>query len=226
MRRLLLRLRRIASKIMNVTIIGGGVIGLNCAYYLQKEGHKVTLIERGDITDGCSFGNMGYVSPSHFIPLATPGIIAKGLKWMMSSSSPFYIKPRLNLDLMKWGMTFWKSATAKKVEENAPHMNNLLQLTRHLMNEVKNKLPEPFDMTEKGCWMLWKSEKTADHEKHLADQANKYGLKTIMCTPQQVQEYEPQVETNVAGGVLYLDDCHVNPGKFMRSLYSYLKSKG
>ena len=211
---------------MNVTIIGAGVIGLNCAYYLQKEGHKVTVIERGDITDGCSFGNMGYVSPSHFIPLATPGIIAKGLKWMMSPSSPFYIKPRINLDLMRWGLTFWKSATAAKVEENAPHMNNLLQLTRHLMNEVKNELPEPFDMTEKGCWMLWKSEKTADHEKHLADQANKYGLKTIMCTPQQVQEYEPQVETNVAGGVLYLDDCHVNPSKFMHSLYSYLKSKG
>jgi D-amino-acid dehydrogenase len=47
-----------------------------------------------------------------------------------------------------------------------------------------------------------------------------------MCTPQEVQDHEPQVETNVAGGVLYLDDCHVNPGKFMRSLYSNLKSKG
>lgn len=211
---------------MNVTIIGGGVIGLSCAYYLQQEGHKVTVIDRGDITDGCSFGNMGYVSPSHFVPLATPGIIAKGLKWMMSSSSPFYIKPRLNWDLVRWGMTFWKSATAKKVAENSSHMNNLLQLTRLLMNDIKLELTEPFDMTEKGCWMLWKNEKTGDHEKHLAEQADAYGLKTIMCTPQQVQEYEPQVETNVAGGVLYLDDCHVNPGKFMRSMYSYLKSKG
>ena len=54
---------------MNVTIIGAGVIGLNCAYYLQKEGHRVTVIDRGDITDGCSFGNMGYVSPSHFKPV-------------------------------------------------------------------------------------------------------------------------------------------------------------
>ena len=211
---------------MNVTIIGAGVIGLNCAYYLHKAGHNVTVVDKGNITDGCSFGNMGYVSPSHFIPLATPGIVSKGLKWMMSSSSPFYIKPRLNLDLVKWGMTFWKSATAKKVEENAPHMNNLLQLTRHLMNDIKIELPEPFDMTEKGCWMLWKNEKTADHEKHLADQANKFGLKTLMCTPQQVQDHETDVEVNVAGGVLYLDDCHVNPGKFMRSLYSYLKTKG
>ena len=211
---------------MNITIIGGGVIGLNCAYYLQKEGHKVTVIDRGDITDGCSFGNMGYVSPSHFIPLATPGIISQGLKWMLSSSSPFYIKPRLNLDMIRWGMTFWKSATAQKVKENALHMNNLLQLTRHLMNDVKNDLPDSFDMIEKGCWMLWKNEKTGDHEKHLAEQANKFGLKTIFCTPQKVQEMETAVEVNVAGGVLYLDDCHLNPRKFMQSLYSYLKNKG
>jgi D-amino-acid dehydrogenase len=62
---------------MKVTVIGAGVIGLCCAYYLQKEGFEVTVVERNDLTDGCSFGNMGYVSPSHFIPLATPGIIAK-----------------------------------------------------------------------------------------------------------------------------------------------------
>jgi len=153
---------------MKVTIIGGGVIGLCSAYYLTKKGYKVTVIERNDITDGCSFGNMGYVSPSHFIPLATPGMISQGLKWMLKSSSPFYIKPRLNWDLMKWGMTFWKNANAKKVEANAPHLNNLLQLTRHLMNDIKNELGDSFSMTEKGCWMLYRSEKTGDHEKHLA----------------------------------------------------------
>ncbi|MEX0635135.1 MAG: FAD-dependent oxidoreductase, partial [Ferruginibacter sp.] len=49
-------------------IVGGGIIGLSSAYYLQKAGHEVTVIERGDMTDGCSFGNMGYISPSHFIP--------------------------------------------------------------------------------------------------------------------------------------------------------------
>src|SRR3954466_1313964 len=117
---------------MKVTVIGGGVIGLCSAYYLSKNGHKVTVVERNDITDGCSFGNMGYISPSHFIPIATPGIIAQGLKWMMSSSSPFYIKPRLNADLFRWGMTFRRSATARHIEESAPHLNNLLQLSREL----------------------------------------------------------------------------------------------
>jgi len=131
---------------MKITIIGGGVIGLCSAYYLQKEGHEVTVIERGDITDGCSFGNMGYMSPSHFVPLASPGIIAEGFKHMLSSSSPFYIKPRLNWDLMQWGWHFWKSSNAAMVKKNAPHLNNLLQLSRALINDMRNEIGDTFNM--------------------------------------------------------------------------------
>ncbi|MES1219019.1 MAG: FAD-dependent oxidoreductase [Bacteroidota bacterium] len=211
---------------MQVTIIGGGIVGLCCAYYLNKEGYKVTVIDRNNITDGCSFGNMGYISPSHFTPLASPGIVSQGLKWMLNSSSPFYIKPRLNWDLMRWGISFWKSANKKTLDHNTIHLNNLLQLSRHLMNNLKQELPQSFDMIEKGCWMLYKTEKTGDHEKHLAEQAGTLGLKTITCTAQQVQEYETEVEVNVAGGVLYLDDCHLNPAKLMQSLYSYLQKAG
>ncbi|MBS1920669.1 MAG: FAD-dependent oxidoreductase [Bacteroidetes bacterium] len=211
---------------MKVTVIGGGVIGLCSAYYLQKEGHEVTVIEKNDITDGCSFGNMGYVSPSHFTPIATPGIVAQGLRWMLKSSSPFYIKPRLNWDLIRWGMTFWKNANAKKVEQNIPHLNNLLQLSRHLMSDIKSDLNDSFPMIEKGIWMLYKSEKTAIHEKHLAEQAHHLGLKTIMCTPQEVQKYEPEVEVNIAGGVLYTDDCHIDSGSFMRKMYQWLQNDG
>src|SRR4026209_2955839 len=119
---------------MHVTIIGGGGIGLCAAYYLNKEGYIVTVIDRNDITDGCSFGNMGYISPSHFIPLARPGIISQGLKWMLSSSSPFYIKPRLNPELLRWGLAFWKKANEKNVKEGSVNLNNLLQLSRELMN--------------------------------------------------------------------------------------------
>src|SRR6201995_3461346 len=131
-----------------VTIIGGGVIGLCCAYYLQKEGYAVTVIEKNSITDGCSFGNMGYISPSHFTPLASPGIINQGLKWMLSASSPFYIKPRLNWELLQWGISFWKSSTSRKLEQNTPYLNNLLQLSRELMNDLKIALGDSFSMTE------------------------------------------------------------------------------
>ena len=209
-----------------ITIIGGGVIGLCSAYYLQKEGYEVTVIERGNITDGCSFGNMGYMSPSHFVPLASPGIIAEGFKHMLSSSSPFYIKPRLNWDLMQWGWHFWKSSNAATVKKNAPHLNNLLQLSRALINDMRNEIGDTFDMEEKGCLMMCKQQKTLNHEFHLADDAEKFGLKVERLQKDDVQKLEPNVELNVAGAVLFKDDCHFNPGKMMVALKNNLVKKG
>ncbi len=211
---------------MKVVIIGGGVIGLCSAYYLQKEGYDITVIERGDITDGCSFGNMGYMSPSHFIPLASPGIIAEGLKHMLSSSSPFYIKPRLNADLMRWAYHFWKSSNAKTVEKNAPHLNNILQLSRQLINDMRNDIGDTFEMEEKGCLMLCKQQKTLEHEFHTADDAEKFGLKVERLNAAQVQQLEPDVEMNISGAVLFKDDCHFHPGKMMLALKNYLENKG
>jgi len=211
---------------MKTTIIGGGVVGLCCAYYLNKEGHDVTVIDRNDITDGCSFGNMGYISPSHFIPLATPGIVSQGLRWMLNPSSPFYIKPRLNRELIQWGLTFWKNSNAQKVKENIPHLNNLLQLSRELMNDLKKEFNDSFTMIEKGCWTLYKNEKTADHERHLAEQAVRLGLKTQTYSASQVQELEPEVEVDAAGGVLWLDDCHLDSAKLMKALHHFLQTEG
>ncbi|MBK7883287.1 MAG: FAD-dependent oxidoreductase [Chitinophagaceae bacterium] len=210
----------------NVTIVGGGVIGLCSAYYLQQSGYNVTVIERYAITDGCSFGNMGYISPSHFVPLASPGIIAEGLRYMLGSSSPFYIKPRLSTDLVKWAYYFWKKSNLGTSIKNAPHLNNILQLSRALINEMKGNIGDAFDMEEKGCFMLCKNKKTLEHEFDLADEAELFNLKVERLNAQQVQALEPDVELNVAGAVLFKDDCHFNPGKMMMALKSYLEKKG
>ena len=209
-----------------VLIIGGGIIGLCSAYYLQKEGYAVTVIDSGDITDGCSFGNMGFMSPSHFIPLASPGIIAEGFKHMLSSSSPFYIKPRLDWDLMQWGYHFWKSSNVKTVLKNAPHLNDILQLSRHLMNDMRNEIGDDFEMEEIGCLMMCKEQKTLDHEFHMADDAEKFGLKVERLNKQQVQDMEPDVALNVSGAVLFKDDCHFYPGKLMLLLKDHLAKNG
>jgi len=210
----------------NITIIGGGIIGLCTAYYLQKEGYAVTIIERGDITDGCSFGNMGYMSPSHFVPLASPGIIAEGMKHMLSSSSPFYIKPRLNWELIQWGYHFWKSSNEKTVKQHSPHLNAILQLSRHLMDDMRKDIGDDFGMETIGCLMMCKEQKTLEHEFHMADDAEKFGLKVERLYANQVQELEPDVELNVSGAVLFKDDCHFNPGKLMLLLKDHLLKAG
>ena len=63
-----------------VIVVGGGIIGLCSAYYLHKQGHSVTVYDKSNMDTGASYVNAGYLSPSHIIPLAAPGVMKKGLK--------------------------------------------------------------------------------------------------------------------------------------------------
>ena len=209
-----------------VIVAGGGVIGLCTAYYLNKAGHEVTLIDKGDLKHGTSFGNAGYISPSHFIPLASPGIVAKGLQWMLSSSSPFYIKPRLNMDLIRWALTFWKRSGKSTMERNIPHLNNILHLSRELTSSIRNELGNQFRMEEKGCFMLYKSALTEKHEIELAKEAAALNIETRVFSAKEVQDMEPEVEVNVRGGVLYPIDAHLHPGDLMQTIHDHLQQSG
>jgi D-amino-acid dehydrogenase len=127
---------------------------------------------------------------------------------------------------MQWGYHFLKNSTAKNVKENAPHLNDILQLSRHLMDDLKNDLGDVFDLQEIGCLMMCKKEDTLSHEFHLADDAEKFGLKVERLRRNDVQALEPEVEVDVAGAVLFKDDCHFNPGKLMIALKNFLVNNG
>ena len=149
---------------MKIVIIGGGIIGLCSAFYLTKSGIEVTIIEKTDGDNNCSFGNAGYISPSHFIPLASPGLVKQALKWMFDSSSPFYMKPRLNIDFIKWGIKFLKNANYEKLYHNSIHLNEILQYSRSKTIEIADELKNSFDLELKGCYMMCRNEKTLEHE--------------------------------------------------------------
>jgi D-amino-acid dehydrogenase len=211
---------------MKIGIIGGGVIGLTCAYYLQKAGHEVVVTDRGNGTNNCSFGNAGYISPSHFIPLASPGIVAQGLKWMLSKSSPFYIKPRLNMDLLRWGWKFYSHSTEKVVKQNAPQLNNILQLSRSLMIDMDRELEGGFELRQDGCFMLCRTVEGFHHEQKLSRDAANFGIDAPVLSQSEIQTMEPEVQVNVKGGVFFPIDCHVHPVHMMERLYNHLRANG
>ncbi|QOG02160.1 FAD-binding oxidoreductase [Flavobacterium sp. MDT1-60] len=204
-----------------VSIIGGGIIGLCSAYYLAKEGFEVVVFDKSDMNDGCSYGNAGMIVPSHIIPLAQPGMIAQGIKWMFDSQSPFYVKPRLSMDLIKWGLQFYKHANLKHVEKAMPALCDLSLLSKELYQDFARQ-NNSFFYEEKGLLMLYKTDKTAEEIHHEGKLAEELGLEVDFLSKDEVSKLETGTATNVIGGVHYKSDAHVYPQKFMQFLKEQL----
>ena len=210
----------------HIGIVGGGIIGLCSAYYLHKAGHRVTLFDQNTLTDGCSFGNAGMIVPSHIIPLAQPGMIAKGMRWMLNATSPFYVKPRLSVELARWGWLFYRHATPEHVEQSIPVLRDISLLSKTLYQDLAANGDLTFEWQERGLMMLYKTASAEQEMAHEAGVANRAGIDAQVLSGQQVQEREPNTRVDVRGAVLYPGDAHLNPGELVRSLIVYLRREG
>ena len=210
----------------HIVIIGSGIIGLCTAHYCQARGHRVTVVERRPKErDGCSYGNAGMIVPSHFIPLAAPGMVKLGLKWMWNPESPFYIKPRLSWDLISWSWKFWRAANRGHVQRCAPLLRDLQFTSRALFEELASQGHE-FGLTTKGLVMFCQSQQALDEEGHMAAQAREIGVPAEVLDARGVAALDPGVTMNVAGGVYFPKDCHLSPGRLMASLEESLTRGG
>lgn len=207
-------------------IIGAGIAGLSSAYYLLEKGWSVEILEQNDLTNNCSYGNAGMIVPSHFTPLAAPGVVAQGIRWMFDSKSPFYVKPSLNSDLFSWGIKFLKHSNQKHVNRSATAIRDLNLASSILYNEIATKDEFDFELNQNGILMLYKTEKVAEEEIELAHKASRMGLPVDILDKKDIQELEPNVQLDVIGGVNYKCDGHMNPMKLMKQMISYLKKNG
>ncbi|HEX8295401.1 MAG TPA: FAD-dependent oxidoreductase, partial [Chthoniobacteraceae bacterium] len=160
----------------HVVIIGGGVIGLSTAFYCLRKGLRVTVIERlPEARNGCSFGNAGMIVPSHFTPLAAPGMVALGLKWMWNPESPFYIQPRLDWQLLSWAIKFWRAATPEHVRRSAPLLRDLSLASRSCFEELSALAGFDFGLQQRGLLMLCNSAHGMREEIAVASAAQQLG---------------------------------------------------
>jgi len=211
----------------NVVVIGGGIIGLSSAYYLQKAGHQVIVLDKSDFTDNCSYGNCGYVCPSHFIPLATPGIVRQGLKWMLNSQSPFYVQPRLSRSLIDWGMKFMKSANAGHVDRSAVPLKDIALLSQYEYENNWLKLPHfEFAYQHKGLLEIFQTGAAAGHAHHTVEKAHELGLDVELLDAAALQAKEPHTRVNGLGAIFFKCDAHLYPDKLMRGLIQLLQAAG
>jgi len=212
-------------KLKSVIIIGGGIIGLCSAYYLAKEGVQVTVIDKSDMADGCSYGNAGMIVPSHIIPMAQPGVIHQGIKWMFNAKSPFYIKPALSLDLLFWLIQFYKNSNQNHVDKSMVPLRNLSLFSKELYQEFAQSTKE-FGYQEKGLLMLYNTEKTGEEEVKIGKIAEELGIDVGFLNQQEVKELEKNIAVNALGAVHYKSDAHLSPNHFIAFLKAELNEMG
>lgn len=215
------------TKTKKVAVIGAGVVGLMSAYYARQQGFEVTVIEKNaPKRDSSSYGNAGLIVPSHITPLAAPGVINQGLRWLLDNESPFYVKPRMNLDLLRWGYYFWRASTQAHVARSGPVLRDLSLASKQEYRALAQVLGDDIQLTERGVLMLCRSDAGLAEEAHVAAHAETLGIKANVLSKQDVQALEPNLTLDVIGAVHFLDDAHLNPAVLMGKLQAWLEANG
>ncbi len=216
------------SDARTVLVCGGGIVGLSIAYYLGRAGFSVTVVERNSESAGsCAYGSAGYVSPSHVVPVAAPGMVWQGLKWMLSSRSPFYLKPRLDLDLLRWSWLFARSCTVAHMRRAALVLRDLCLASRQLFVELAEKTGNAFELRTEGLLNLCKTEEGLAHEAGLLGRiANELGIEARVLNAKETAEMESGARLDVVGSIYFPIDAHLTPAKLVATLIALLKEQG
>ncbi len=211
----------------DVIVVGGGIVGMSCAYYLQQAGRKVSIVDRGRYAEAASTGNAGLIVPSHIIPLSAPGVIAKGMKWLMNPESPLYIKPSANPHFMKWLWLFQKHCSEAHVQKSIPVLKDMSLLSRDLLSEMCS-LPgfEKTSLVHNGLLMLHRSESAQKDNEELADIAEAAGLEIERLDHAQTLNLEPALKSEITGSVYFKQDASLEPEQLLRALEIELRSQG
>ena len=210
----------------DIAVIGGGVIGVCSAYYLAQKGLKVILIEKGEIASGCSSGNAGLIVPSHAIPLASPGALGDGLRWLLDAESPFYIKPRLEFSLFNWLIRFGRASRQKVMLRSLPILRGLLFASAALYDELADTAGFYFGYEGDGTLWVCLSEERLERERHEVQLLERLKIPARVVTNSEVHDLEPALLPQVIGGVFYPNDGHIDPQRFVVGLSEKARQLG
>jgi D-amino-acid dehydrogenase len=211
---------------VRVVVVGAGVVGLSAAHHLLADGHEVLVVDRGaEGEESASYGNAGMVVPSHFVPLAAPGAVAQALRWMPDPESPFRLVPRASLDLLRWGVAFWRASRPARAASASRVLLALARASRAAYAELEHEVG-PFGLRGDGLLMLCATSHGLAEETALAARAARLGLDVAVLDASGVADLEPDAGYAVAGAVHYREDAHLDPAALMSRLLESVRSRG
>jgi D-amino-acid dehydrogenase len=210
-----------------VVVVGGGVIGASCAYYLSRAGWSVTVLDRGEFGKGCSHANCGFVCPSHILPLAVPGAVRGALKALISRNAPFSIKPRLDPTLWGWLIRFARRCNVRDMMATGRALQALLNSSRSLYDTLMTEEPFDCEWETRGLLVVFLHREAMEHHAKTDRLLREsFDMGAERCDGDRLAEREPALKPGLAGGWFYKSDAHLRPDKLMSSWRRVLEGRG
>ncbi len=218
------------DRAMKVVIAGSGVIGVTTAYYLSREGHDVTVIDRQDGSAlETSHANAGMLSTGYSAPWAAPGIPLKAIKWMSSEYSPLIISKPFDLSLISWAGKMLMNCTPSRYGANKSRLLRLAQYSQQIFSDLQAEINIDFDSDSKGTLQLFR--KAGDLADTITDIniLEKHGIEANKLSVEECIAVEPglaSVRDKISGGLHIPIDETGDCFKFTRDLESKAKVAG
>ncbi len=177
---------------MHVAVLGAGVVGVTTAYYLAEAGHDVTIIDReSDVGRSCSLANGAQLSYSYVDAMASPAFLAKMPGLLAGIDRAIRVRPPINLDLMRWGLSFLGQCSSEKATRNTIANLMLAQRSKHLLDELRPKLNGNFSHKAAGKLVLLRTERELDHARITREFKAEYGNRVDVLNMDEAIAIEP-----------------------------------
>ncbi|PYV15273.1 MAG: FAD-dependent oxidoreductase [Acidobacteria bacterium] len=209
---------------IDVLVVGGGVIGVAACEALARRGRAVVLVEGGAIGKGCSYGNAGLVVPSHAVPLASPGALGDGLRWLLRRDSPFYVAPRLEPELALWLFRFWRAARPERVRRAIPALRDLGRASQARYRELARSFD--FGYEERGWTFLFRDGRALAAAAAEARLLAEFGIASEVLDGASAHARVPEALPGLAGALVYPEDAQLVPDQFVRVLARLAQGAG
>jgi len=178
---------------------------------------SVSVIEKGTGCGGCSWGNAGLIVPGHSVPLATPGVASKIVKWIFDDLSPIRIRPSLDLDLISWIIKFYRASQVDRFHESVKHLSQLAIESCRLYASLDQDLGG-LGFERRGRLAVHIDQATLGRARLEAQLLSDSGIRSQFLTAPEIHDLEPATASAICGGIYFPDDCHLIPSKLMETL--------
>ena len=208
---------------MRVLILGSGIIGTTSAYYLAKQGHDVTVIDRQkSVALETSHANAGQLSYSFSSPWAAPGLPLSLIKWMFSKHPPLIVNPNLNSETVKFLYQMLKNCNSKSYEINKSRMVRMSNFSKKCLLELEKDEDIFYEQRKQGSLLLFKSAKQIENIKKDLSLLEKLNIQYELLDLNGCIQAEPglhHVKSEFTSGLRFANDCTGNCYLFTNQLY-------